>query len=140
MTAELFADRLRVGVRAHFLAERLEPGRMEGLDGNLRRAALVRLPQGCAVVFRYGAVVTFGLSVGAERNFLEEVVRPALRGPLDLPEREEAELEVSTEREGTAADGAILVADTTPERLAVVAEVLARSTVLAHYEGTVADA
>lgn len=138
MTAPLLTRSGRIRARAHFLAARIDAGRFEGRE-TLRRPAVVRVGDGCAVVFRYGAVVTFGLAPEAEAAFLDRL-RPALSEPLVRPEHEEVDVEVAEGREGTSPDGVVILADTDSQRLEIVAEVLARSTVLAFYEARVAEA
>ena len=92
---------------------------------------------GCAVLFRYGAVVLFGVSADEERSLLEDV---QVREPLPRPETEVVELRIDDDRSnGPHVDGGVIfVPDENIQRLQVIAEALAKSVVLAHYESTIA--
>lgn len=93
---------------------------------------------GLAVLFRYGAVVLFNLPAAEQATFFAEL-RPYLEQPLDDPEREDAEIEVSPAGdERVDANGVIHLHQVTKERLLVVADVLAKSVTLAYDENRVA--
>lgn len=88
--------------------------------------------------FRYGVVVFFGMT---EEEQLEQVQRlaPCVKDPMAAPEREELEIRADEEApEGLDADGILVLSSLEVQRLQVVAHVLAKSTVLAHYEERVA--
>ncbi|MCC6301759.1 MAG: RMD1 family protein [Gammaproteobacteria bacterium] len=135
-----FFPRRATGVpaRALYLGARL---RVRALE---RRAALALAPltlrvgeAGCAVVFRYGAVVFFGASDAEEAAFLDEL-RPYLVEPRPRPEHEETLLRVDGERADTVQGGEVFLAGLDLRRLQLVAEVLARSVVLEYYESRTA--
>jgi required for meiotic nuclear division protein 1 len=93
---------------------------------------------GVAVLFRYGAVVFFGMSAEEEAAFLERLA-PRIGGRLTPPEEEAAVIELAGEPEDqVAAGGPIQVRDMSMARLLVVSDVLAKSVVLAHDEREVA--
>lgn len=130
-------------LRAHafLLGERLDP-RAASLGTVLTRAPwTVRLPEGGIVVlYRYGAAVLIDVAPAQERGLVERLAPTVLR-PFDEPAGDDVVLRVSAaEAEGVAADGAVVLPDAELERLRVVAEALARSALLAHYERTLADA
>jgi uncharacterized Rmd1/YagE family protein len=60
--------------------------------------------------------------------------------PFDDPEHEEVELRIDPDAREGAAAGEIRLREADVDRLRLVADILARSVVLAHYEETVADA
>jgi required for meiotic nuclear division protein 1 len=92
---------------------------------------------GIAVVFRYGAVVLFNMTVEEESAFLERL-SPRVGGRL-TPEEETATVELLGEAgDQVAAGGPIHVRDMSMARLLVVSDVLAKSVVLAHDEREVA--
>jgi required for meiotic nuclear division protein 1 len=93
---------------------------------------------GCAIIFRYGAVVLFHVEPMEESSFLEGM-RSIIHRPAPDPMVEEIELSLSQDgREGM--EGNILfVPDFSLPTLQVVAEVLARSVVLERYECTVGN-
>jgi required for meiotic nuclear division protein 1 len=92
---------------------------------------------GCAMVFRYGAVVLFGVSPEDEPSLLEDL---QVREPLARAETETVELRIDGDFENgpRVQDGVIFVPDENMARLQIIAEALAKSVVLAHYENTIA--
>jgi uncharacterized Rmd1/YagE family protein len=93
---------------------------------------------GIAVLFRYGVAVLIGLSSEDERLFLEKL-KPRIGGQLARFEEETAVVTLSDEKEDQVpAGGPVQLRDMSPERLLVIADVLAKSVVLAHDERDVA--
>jgi uncharacterized Rmd1/YagE family protein len=143
MNAPTFGGRKQIKARALLLAEHLD---LKALIATDNYATLpLTIPagaNGCAVLFRYGAVVLFGLDALEEVSFLGHL-KPLLRESYNAPEIEEAELCLDDGARNEAANsgnGTIRLRDFTVERLQVVADVLAKSTALAHYEETIGDA
>lgn len=126
-------------VRALFLGERLD---LRGLDTTrpLGQTPLtIRAGEkGHAVLFRYGTVVLFGMEPAAEGAFLERL-KPLILAPFERPESEESLVRLQLgQREGVEG-GVITLGQLSLERLQVIADVLAKSTVLAYYEAEVAQ-
>src|SRR3981189_3140508 len=93
---------------------------------------------GIAVLFRYGVAVLIGLSPQDESDFLVRL-KPRIGGKLDRSEDETAIIVLAGETEDQVPSGGpIQVRDMSPERLLVIADVLAKSVVLAHDEREVA--
>jgi uncharacterized Rmd1/YagE family protein len=93
---------------------------------------------GIAVLFRYGVAVLIGLSPQDERGFLERLA-PRIGGKLGRSEEETVIVALAGETEDQIpAGGPVLLRDMSPERLLVIADVLAKSVVLAHDEREVA--
>jgi required for meiotic nuclear division protein 1 len=95
---------------------------------------------GIAVLFRYGVAVLIGLSPEDETAFLEKL-KPRIGGRLARFEEETAIVALSAEPEDqdqVQAGGPIQLRDMLPERLLVIADVLAKSVVLADDEREVA--
>jgi required for meiotic nuclear division protein 1 len=91
---------------------------------------------GCAVVFRYGAVVFFNVEPMEESTFLAGLA-PLIQRPAANLMAEEIQLAISTDgREGVEGN-TLFVPDFSLPVLQVVAEVLARSVVLERFEGRV---
>lgn len=89
--------------------------------------------RGIAVMFRYGVVVLFGLNASEIKEFIADI-QPQLTEPLDPPEREDFEIFVDTGlKEGFEQERICLHAYTLTG-LQIVADVMAKSTVLSHYE------
>lgn len=134
MTQPLFQGLSAVSVRAHFLGQRID---LRGFDAGSRLApaplAVRAGREGVAVLLRYGVVVLFGLGEDEERAFLAEVL-PLVRNPFPAPETEATRILFDRNHpEGPYGD-AVVVAAPHVERVQVVADVLAKSVVLAHYE------
>jgi len=129
-----------VPVRALLLGERLDTRALER-DKRLGVAPLaVEIPGGgSAVLFRYGAVVLFGPPSAALDDFVAGL-RPLVAAASPVPERDDARLLVRTDADQVVdLAGNIVLREKTTERLQVVADVLAKSLVLSHYEARIAD-
>jgi uncharacterized Rmd1/YagE family protein len=94
---------------------------------------------GWAVLLRSGAVVLFGVAPIEEAAFLEHL-SPFVRGALDNLETEQLTIQLDPQRsDGMDRDRLVLV-DTDPARLQVVADILGKSVLLAEQEARVAQA
>lgn len=134
MQKALSPDKDTVQGRALFLGESLDLKALETTN-NLGTQPLVVAAgeQGCAVLFRYGAVVLFGLGPIEEASFLT-YLKPFVRQPFSLPETEEVTLKRDEIGGGRVENGAIWLQEFSIERLQILADVLAKSVVLEHYE------
>jgi uncharacterized Rmd1/YagE family protein len=93
---------------------------------------------GIAVLFRYGVAVLIGLSAQDESAFLEKL-KTRIGGKLARFEEETAIIALAGEAEDQVlAGGPVQLREMSPERLLVIADVLAKSVVLAHDERDVA--
>jgi uncharacterized Rmd1/YagE family protein len=134
-----FEGEERVRARAFYLGQRLDPRRArdEGLSPS---PALVPIgARGAAILFRYGVAVLFQVSDEEEPAALERA-RAATRELFERAEREEVEIVAHPDAQERAAEGVIRVKELTLERVQLVADVLAKSVVLAHYESAVKTA
>lgn len=137
---DLFPDQRELHVTAWIVGERFDP-RALGLDPVLSTAPIsARVGNGLVVLFRYGAAVLFELSPDERAHFLSQLSPHVIR-PLEHPATDDALLRVDPDRrDAIDPDGAFMLADSSLERLQVVAHVLARSAVLTLYEREVARA
>lgn len=128
-----------VGVRAWLLGERIDVRQLErGETLALSPLTLRTGDRGQAVLFRFGAVVFFGVAPVEQAAFVDKL-RPFVRGSFEEPGTEEAEIRVDPEGgDRIDASGMLVLRAPSVERFQVVAEVLAKSVVLAHYEERVA--
>jgi required for meiotic nuclear division protein 1 len=93
---------------------------------------------GIAVLFRYGVAVLIGLSSEDEAGFLERLI-PRIGGKFARFEEETAIVELANEAEDQVqAGGPIRLLNMSPERLLLIADVLAKSVELAQDEREVA--
>ncbi|MBW4468009.1 MAG: RMD1 family protein [Pegethrix bostrychoides GSE-TBD4-15B] len=134
MQKAVFHKKEVVRGRAIFLGECLDLKALEATD-YLAKAPLVISAgeQGCVVLFRYGAVVLFGLSPVEEVSFLSQL-KPLVQEPFSAPETEEVVLKQDSANSGRIENGTIWLQSFSIECLQVVADILAKSVVLAHYE------
>jgi len=134
----LFSGQTQIQVRALFVSERLLLKDFEKSQYLARKPLLLTAgSNGCAALFRYGVVVTFGLTAIEETALLDNLKAYAD----DLFEQfraEEVVLSLIFDGEEKFEEGTIFVNDFCVERLQIVAEVLARSIVLERYEAGVA--
>jgi uncharacterized Rmd1/YagE family protein len=135
--APLVAAGGRLRASAIFVGDRIDARALQPRLGEHPVLTTVR-EGGWAAVFRYGAVVFFGVPEEGRRRFLG-VLGEGIEGRFDEPEREVAEITVDPERRDGVYDNVISVQEANAERLQVIAEILAKSVVLAHYEEAVAD-
>jgi uncharacterized Rmd1/YagE family protein len=131
----MFEGKNRLQARALLVGERLELKALENAaalgEGPLVIAAGT---EGAAVLFRFGAVVLFGVSPLEEASFLTQL-KTMVRESFEVPEVEGAVLELSADGDRLE-KGVIKARIFDVPRLQIVADVLAKSVVLAHYEST----
>lgn len=139
MHKELFPDKGLIKVHALFVGRRLD---LRGLESS---RLLPGLPltigageQGNAVLFRYGAVVLFNVNPLEEVSFLSHLSQ-ITRDPFEAPDSEVIEIRVDPESDERVDNNIISIKDSRAERLQVVADILAKSVVLDHYEKRVGD-
>jgi uncharacterized Rmd1/YagE family protein len=133
---ELISAEMETRVTAHALhvGDRINTIGFEGEALSAVPLALRVGKTGIAVLFRYGVAVLIGLSPEDEIDFPERL-KPRIGGKLGHFEEETAIVALVSEAEDQVqAGGPIQLRDMLPERLLVIADVLAKSVVLAHDE------
>ncbi len=127
--------------RAWFLGERIDVRALREVARLHELPLAVRVEgDGLAVLFRYGAAVLFGVDPLRQAAFLERL-RPFVSGPFAEPETEDVEIVVDPQApEGIDTEGRIRLRERSLERLLLIADVLAKSVVLAYHEERVAAA
>jgi len=127
-----------ITLRAYFLARRID---VRSLQSRVRLSPsplTVKVGDGgCAVLFRYGVLVFVGVAEPEAEEFLTSI-RPMVIHPFHAPVSDDMVMRVDTSRREGPEDGFIYVHELTLERYQVVAEILAKSLVLEHYENRVA--
>ena len=127
-------------VRAMLLGERIDTRGLE--DPKPLATAPLALkcePDGIAIVFRYGVAVFFGVSPSEERRFVDRLM-PRVVEPYDPPEIDELRVTIRVDAdEQTGVDGMLSLRDMSVERAQLVADVLGKSIMLAHYETRIAS-
>jgi uncharacterized Rmd1/YagE family protein len=130
----LFEGIQAVPGRALFLGEKLNLKTLKNGDSLASDPLMVTAgASGCAVLFPYGVVVLFGLAPVEEAAFLTSL-KPLVTGEFTTPEMEDISLKSDPASSGRAENGQIWVREFSTECLQLVADVLAKSVVLDHYE------
>lgn len=128
----------RTSAHAIYLGDRINTAGFEDQALSSVPLALRTEGGGLAVLFRYGVVVLVGVSAEAERALLGRL-EPRIGARFQRAEDETAALELTQDgEEQVPAGGPILLRQFSLERLLVLADVLAKSVVLAHDEREVA--
>ena len=126
--------------RAVILGERLDHrGLGPGGSALADPVPISALPPIHAFAFRWGAVVIFGANPADEAAVIEGL-GPRVTNPTHNPAEETALIHVGAARDGVDAEGVIQLSDSATERLAVVADALAKSAALAQQEARIAEA
>lgn len=129
-------------VRALLLAERLDTRGLERDDTIATMPLTLRVGRagGIAFLFRYGVAVFVGLSAFEEDDVIRSL-RPRLSNPAEPPDTDLVQVLVKPDREDQVdPSGGVVLREASPERLQIVASVLSKSVVLAHYEARIAQA
>ena len=129
----------RFEARAVNVAERVD---VRGIDPRLSShlPVTVAVGAGCAMLFRSGAVVFFAVDTVAQERFLHDLT-PRIHGRYQVPESERATIRIG-DTDAVEPD-ALVIKESSIERMQVIAEILAKSVVLARNEqeiGTAFDA
>lgn len=128
-----------VRVRALFIGERLQLRAFESAARLAASPLTVRAGErGVAVLFRYGATVLFELGPVEEVSFLASL-QPVINEMVAIPETEEVQIRISPNGEEGVENSVIVLRQVSVDRLQIVADILAKSVVLAHHEKAVAE-
>ncbi|HEX9997545.1 MAG TPA: RMD1 family protein [Abditibacterium sp.] len=131
----MFEGKSQLKARALLVGERLDLKALENADALAEGPLLIAAGvDGAAALFRYGAVVFFGVSPVEEVSFLAHL-KPLVRDEFETPESEEAVLELVSDGDRLE-KGIVKLRQFDAPRLQIVADVLAKSVVLAHYESS----
>jgi uncharacterized Rmd1/YagE family protein len=127
-------------VEAWFIGERLDLRDLERGDSLAISPLTIRAGErGLAMLFRYGAVVLIDLSPLEQAAFLKTLA-PFVTGPFANPESESVTIAAAADgSERFDTEGTLWLREISLDRLIVVAHILAKSVVLAHYETGVAS-
>jgi required for meiotic nuclear division protein 1 len=137
-SAPPLAGERTVAVRAVLLGERLDTRGFEQQRLMPAGPATLKLGDGHAVLFRYGAVVLFDVPDAEERSLLASLAT-LIADPYDVPDRDTTRVVVRPDAEERVdAAGTIVIKDASVERLQVIAHILGKSLALAHHEASIA--
>jgi uncharacterized Rmd1/YagE family protein len=138
---ELFGERASIQARALYIGERIDTRSLE--SANRLAAFPLLIPageHGYMALFRYGVVVMFNVQPLEEATLLKHL-REFVQQPFERYESEMLEIRTSADQTKDQIDNGIAFFQSfTVERLLIVADILAKSVVLAHYEASIAAA
>ncbi|HKT20351.1 MAG TPA: RMD1 family protein [Stellaceae bacterium] len=125
--------------RALLLGERIDANRFETQDALGRTPLTIGLREGgVAVIFRYGVVVLVNIPPEHEKMLVERLT-PLVIDPFVPRESDDLRVSVRPEAEDqVGVDGSTAVREISLERVQLIADVLAKSLVLSHYETNIA--
>lgn len=127
--------------RAWFVGSRIDLRGPSKASSTVALSPLTTLvgQHGYSMVFRFGVVVTFGLTAEQEQEVVEGL-KESTHNPHAHPECEAAEILIVPDApEGLDTEGRISLHEPSVGRLQVLAHVLAKSCVLSYYERSVAE-
>jgi uncharacterized Rmd1/YagE family protein len=129
----------QVFARAWYIAQRIDVRALDRGEMLSRSPLTMRAgARGVAMVFRCGAVAFFEMDQVEEASFVESIA-PFLKERVADPEIDELSVIVAPDDDERIDSEAVLrLHEATLERLQIVAHILVKSTVLAHYESRVA--
>lgn len=134
----LFNDRDSFRAQALFLGKKINLQTLENYVCLAAMPVMVAVCEhGCAVLLDYGAVVLFNLEPQEKVAFLTKLSSQVSDFFAD-PETEEVEVHLNVAESERVKEGKILLHDFSVERLQIVADILAKSVVLSHYETSLA--
>lgn len=137
-SASWTAPRDALTVRATYVARRLDTRASAKARPSARHPVVRPIADGLAVLFPYGVVVTVGLDAVGEAELLAGL-HGHLGDPLEAPVTDDVRVRLAGDAttEGLDERGDLWLTVLGEERLAVVADVLAKSTVLDHFEQSI---
>ena len=132
------AQTQQVSAQAYMLGQRLDMRALRHYDAIRKSPLMVAVGQGYAVLFRYGAVVFFGVAEKERNDFLAEI-KEFVTQPYDTLEVEEATLTCDAKDTDKVSFDAVHLKQWDVSRLLVIADVLAKSQILSHHEARVSQ-
>ena len=126
-------------VRALLLGERIDTHRFDHQEPLARTPLTIAVREGgIAILFRYGVVILMNVSPQGEEGLIRRL-SPLIIDPFAPRESDEIRLDIRTDTEDQIdVAGGISLKEITLERLQLVADILAKSLILSHYESRVA--
>ena len=135
----LFSDRNVVSVRALLLGQSLDLKPLEQTNCLAKDPLVVTAGKsGCAALFRYGAVIFFGLTLEEEATLIAQLKELTI-GSFASPERENVKLHKDLRNTVTVERDIIFLPEFELKSLQIVANILAKSLILAYYEIKIAS-
>ncbi|WP_028582669.1 RMD1 family protein [Desulfogranum japonicum] len=124
-------------VRAVQIARRILLRQFPADSALARNPIIFQQGDGLVALFRYGVAVFFNLSPLEQQHLIDQTLSGFLQDPISGGEEEQAELLIRSGQEERVVGGKIALSDDSMPRLQILAEVIARSVLLASYESRI---
>jgi uncharacterized Rmd1/YagE family protein len=139
-----FSEKSNIQARALYLGERIDVRSLETTNSLATSPLLIPAGEhGTMALFRYGVVVLFNVQPLEEATLLKHL-EAFVQQPFDRHEAEMLELRLATgtntQEKEQVNNGIAILHNFSVERLQIIADILAKSVVLAHYEASIAQA
>ncbi len=129
----------KIVVRGYFVGQRLNLKNFEKSGALDVSPLVIRAGHGgYAVLFRYGAIVLFGLDHLEEQNFISQL-KEYTTAPYESPTFEEVTIESAQGKAESMQEDAFHIMQWDLPRMQLIAEVIAKATVLEHYESSITE-
>lgn len=135
----LFNDKQSFIVRAHHVADRIK--RNSDISGNVIGDFPLTIQfknDGYAVIFRYGSIVFFNLTIEDEKKLLQKIAAFSST-QVEIPETEQQSLRIDKNKPEGIYDEALCLKEISLEQMQLLAEILAKSVALSYYEKMISD-
>lgn len=140
MSESPYRTREHFRARAVLVGQRLDLRTLEISERLASTPLTLRVgDHGCATLFRYGAVVFFDVAPMEESAFLQ-YLQPFVQQPYTVPETEHLDIQVRPDTREHLATTVLYVTSSHIEQLQIIADIMAKSVVLAEYEKRIAAA
>ncbi len=134
-----WANKDVIAARARIVGERIVLKGLEKVEPLATNPLTIRAgATGCAVLLRYGIIVTFDLSAEEESELVENL-RPHIREPLPSNISEELAIAFRSQAKERLEGNTLWLQECSAERLQIVAEALGKSVALDYYETEVSS-
>lgn len=129
-----------VAVEAVYLAQRIDTRQLEGHDRLASTPLVVEAGRnGLCVLFRYGVTVFVNVDPLEQASYRESL-SPLLRETFATPISDRLSLRIERHANDEVREGVVFCSTLDIERIQVIADALAKSVALVHYEETAASA
>lgn len=128
---KVFKKRGEVGAQAYIVGQRLNTKALGDYPVVSKSPLMIEMGDGFAVLFRFGAVVFFGVLFEDRTKFLEEI-KQHVSQPHDIVETED--VIIKTGKEDHVSFDSVELKNWDIDRLLVIADVLAKSQILVYHE------
>ena len=132
-TSELFASRQKLTAKALLVGDRFRTKPLATVDRLAVNPLVISTGHGCAALFRFGAIVLFGLEPAEEASFLADMAK-FVSDPLDEPITEELDIRQGAEKVDVISHGDLMVHSLDLERIQVISIALSETVMLDRYE------